>query len=67
MNTYNSDGTHKAIKGIKAVWDGAKYEESLLSCLEDITEVGKELMNESDTAHKQVTNKIADDVNSGKC
>ncbi|KAI1157804.1 hypothetical protein F5B18DRAFT_643541 [Nemania serpens] len=56
---------HIVVKGIKAVWNGESYEESLLSCLEDITEVGKELMNESDTAHKQVTNKIADDVDSG--
>lgn len=57
---------YTVVKGIKAVWNGESYEESLLSCLEDITEVGKELMNESDTAHKQVTNKIADDVDSGK-
>ncbi|KAI1174615.1 hypothetical protein F4777DRAFT_553310 [Nemania sp. FL0916] len=56
---------HMVIKGIKAVWNGENYEQSLLLCLENITEVGKELMNESDTAHKQVTNKIADDVDTG--
>ncbi|KAI0439889.1 hypothetical protein F4803DRAFT_529375 [Xylaria telfairii] len=56
---------HMVIKGIKAVWSGEKYEESLLSCLENITKVSKELINEADTAHKQVTNKLADDVETG--
>ncbi|KAI1298816.1 hypothetical protein F5Y03DRAFT_367124 [Xylaria venustula] len=56
---------HMVTKGLKAVWDGEKYEESLLSCLEDINRVGKELMGEADIAHKQVTNKIAEDVQSG--
>ncbi|KAI0965234.1 hypothetical protein F4678DRAFT_485529 [Xylaria arbuscula] len=46
---------HMVIKGLKAVWNGEKYEESLLSYLEDTSKVGKELMNEADTAHKQVT------------
>ncbi len=54
------------IKGIKAVWNGENYEESLLSCLENITQVSKELMEEADTAHKQVTNKLAKDVQTGK-
>ncbi|KAJ8127277.1 hypothetical protein O1611_g6360 [Lasiodiplodia mahajangana] len=53
---------HIVIKGIKAAWDGEKHEESLLSCLEKITNGSKELMDEADTAHKQVTNKIAEDV-----
>ncbi|KAI0854777.1 hypothetical protein F4860DRAFT_507949 [Xylaria cubensis] len=53
---------HMVIKGMKAVWNGERYEESLLSCLENITEVSKELMNEADTAHKQVTNKLAGDM-----
>ncbi|KAI0544996.1 hypothetical protein F4679DRAFT_562691 [Xylaria curta] len=56
---------HMVIKGVKAVWNGEKYEESLLSCLENITKVSKELINEADTAHKQVTNKLADDVKTG--
>ncbi|KAI0185597.1 hypothetical protein EV127DRAFT_441217 [Xylaria flabelliformis] len=56
---------HMVIKGIKAVWNGERYEESLLSCLENITEVSKELMNEADTAHKQVTNKLAGDMEAG--
>jgi hypothetical protein len=49
------------------VWHGEKYEESLLSCLEDITKVSRELMDEADTAHKQVTSKLADDVEAGEC
>ncbi|KAJ2984563.1 hypothetical protein NUW58_g5995 [Xylaria curta] len=56
---------HIVIKGIKAVWNGDKYEASLLSCLENITEVSKELIREADTAHKQVTNKLANDVETG--
>ncbi|KAI0911071.1 hypothetical protein F4823DRAFT_561258 [Ustulina deusta] len=56
---------HMVIKGIKAVWNGGNYEESLLSCLENITQVSKELMEEADTAHKQVTNKLAKDVQTG--
>ncbi|KAI0105435.1 hypothetical protein GGR51DRAFT_188275 [Nemania sp. FL0031] len=53
---------HMVIKGLKAVWNGENYEESLLSCLENITNGSKELMDEADTAHKQVTNKMAKDI-----
>ncbi|TGJ80713.1 hypothetical protein E0Z10_g8053 [Xylaria hypoxylon] len=56
---------HMVIKGFKAVWNGEKYEESLLSCLENITNVSRELIGQADTAHKQVTNKVAVDVEIG--
>ncbi|KAK5636106.1 hypothetical protein RRF57_011818 [Xylaria bambusicola] len=56
---------HMVIKGLKALWNGENYEESLLSCLEDITYVSKELMDEADTAHKQVTNAMAKNVQTG--
>ncbi|KAI0505427.1 hypothetical protein F5B22DRAFT_627737 [Xylaria bambusicola] len=56
---------HMVIKGFKALWNGENYEESLLSCLEDITSVSKELMDEADTAHKQMTNAMAKDVQTG--
>ncbi|KAK8055024.1 hypothetical protein PG993_000251 [Apiospora rasikravindrae] len=50
------------IKGLKAMWDGKNYEKSLLECLENISKDGNELIHEADTAHKQVTNKVAEDV-----
>ncbi|KAJ3578821.1 hypothetical protein NPX13_g1740 [Xylaria arbuscula] len=56
---------HMVIKGLKALWNGENYEESLLSCLEDIGSVSKELMDEADTAHKQATNAVAKDVQKG--
>ncbi|KAI0404021.1 hypothetical protein F4802DRAFT_569435 [Xylaria palmicola] len=56
---------HIVIKGITAVWRGENYEASLLSCLENITEVSKELMDEADTAHKQDTNQLTKDVPAG--
>ena len=54
------------VKGLKALWNGENYEEALLSCLEAITSVSKELMDEADTAHKQVTNALAENVQTGK-
>ncbi|KAI8624702.1 hypothetical protein F5Y19DRAFT_452893 [Xylariaceae sp. FL1651] len=56
---------HMVIKGLRAVWNAEKYEQSLLSCLESITTVSKELIDEADTAHKQVTNKLAGDMETG--
>ncbi|KAI1743089.1 hypothetical protein F4680DRAFT_410974 [Xylaria scruposa] len=56
---------HMVIKGVKAVWNGDRYEESLLLCLENISKISKELMNEADTAHKQVTNRLAGDMETG--
>ncbi|KAI0536996.1 hypothetical protein GGR58DRAFT_372128 [Xylaria digitata] len=56
---------HMLIKGLKAVWNGENYEKSLLSCLENITGVSKELMDEADTAHKQDTSKVAADLKAG--
>ncbi|KAK8083901.1 hypothetical protein PG996_002682 [Apiospora saccharicola] len=55
---------HIAIKGFKAIWDGKNYQKSLLECLENISRDGNELIHEADTAHKQVTNKVAEDVGS---
>ncbi|KAK8140096.1 hypothetical protein PG984_000162 [Apiospora sp. TS-2023a] len=56
---------HMLVKGFKALWDGKNYEKSLLKCLEDITKNGNELIHEADTAHKQVTNKVAKGVEEG--
>ncbi|KAI1126645.1 hypothetical protein F5Y10DRAFT_244511 [Nemania abortiva] len=56
---------HMVIKGLKAIWSGERYEEALLSCLEDITNVSRELIDEADTAHKQVTNAVAESVQTG--
>ncbi|KAK7941418.1 uncharacterized protein PG986_013805 [Apiospora aurea] len=56
---------HMFIKGLKAMWDGKNYEKSLLECLENISKDGNELIHEADTAHKQATNKVAEDLERG--
>ncbi|KAI2619763.1 hypothetical protein GGS26DRAFT_595168 [Hypomontagnella submonticulosa] len=56
---------HIFIKGLDAVWSGENYEKALLECLEKISDDGKKLIHEADTAHKQVTNKVAEDVQTG--
>ncbi|KAI0376987.1 hypothetical protein F5Y04DRAFT_285406 [Hypomontagnella monticulosa] len=56
---------HIFIKGLDAVWSGENYEKSLLECLEKISDDGKKLIHEADTAHKQVTNQVAEDVQTG--
>ncbi|KAK7923527.1 hypothetical protein PG985_007598 [Apiospora marii] len=53
---------HIFVKGLKALWVGKNYEKSLLKCLEDITKNGNELIHEADTAHKQVTSRVAEGV-----
>ncbi|KAK8087783.1 hypothetical protein PG997_002744 [Apiospora hydei] len=56
---------HIFIKGLKAMWDGKNYEKSLLECLENISKDGNELIHEADTAHKQATNKVVEDLERG--
>ncbi|KAF3016550.1 hypothetical protein E8E14_012383 [Neopestalotiopsis sp. 37M] len=46
---------HITIKGLKALWDGEKYQEKLLTCLKKIGEVGNKLIQQADTAQKQET------------
>lgn len=48
------------------MWSGENYEKALLECLEKISDDGKKLIHEADTAHKQVTNKVAEDVQTGR-
>ncbi|KAI4593321.1 hypothetical protein KJ359_009852 [Pestalotiopsis sp. 9143b] len=50
---------HMAEKAIKALWNGRNYEKSLLESLENISRDGRELIDEANIAHKQVTNKMA--------
>ncbi|ETS80034.1 hypothetical protein PFICI_07563 [Pestalotiopsis fici W106-1] len=44
---------HIAIKGLKALWEGDKYEDKLLTCLKKIGDDGQKLILQADTAQKQ--------------
>ncbi|KAF7526241.1 hypothetical protein G7054_g10818 [Neopestalotiopsis clavispora] len=44
---------HIAIKGLKTLWEGDKYQEKMLTCLKTVGDVGQKLILQADTAQKQ--------------
>ncbi|KAH6653885.1 hypothetical protein BKA67DRAFT_658223 [Truncatella angustata] len=56
---------HIVIKGLDAIWSGTLYEESLLLCLEKISDNGKKLVHEAHKAHMHETHEASENVKLG--